>query len=203
MQPFSDRRRNPAYRIQRWHYPVACLALLCVLFAGYAGFKVFKEVRLVDRAFPSLPSAFATDLETSMLFSPVRSILDRSENGFLRLIKYPPLTIPNAPLPTANLIGDQIHQAQLDQGLVVRIGPGSVLPLDDIARVAPSSMDAVGRAMYLSQNNSQATRDFEDGKGPSTLDDNFAGRPAVDQLREIFEIAYGRKALEQVTQPER
>jgi hypothetical protein len=177
-------------------YAALGLILLCVALIGYSGVDLAKDIWLVNEAFPSLPSGFATDLDAALLFSPVMLNLDSMENGFLHFIKYPILTLPNRPLPTGNPIGDKINQAQKEQDL---LRPSGALPLDNIMNVKESSMEAFGRAVYLSQDGSDAAQAFAQGEGHSVVYPGFAQEPAVKQLRQIFEIAYGQKALDQVT----
>jgi hypothetical protein len=183
-----------------WRYTAAGLVLLCVALAGYLGIGVVKDFWLVKQAFPSLPAEFATDLDVSILFSPMMLHLNRPENSLLRWIKYPPLTIPGAPLPTGNPIGDEIFKAQKEQNL---LNLGGILPLDEIMQLKQSSIEAVGRAIYLSQATPGASRSFERLGGPSTVDPDFVRESAVEQLRQIFAIAYGQRALQQATRPER
>jgi hypothetical protein len=75
--------------------------------------------------------------------------------------------------------------------------------VDNIMSLKESSLDAMGRAVYLSQDGSDAAQAFAQGREHSLPYPGFAQATAVKQLRRIFEIAYGPKALEQVTQPEK
>ncbi|MGD1092654.1 MAG: hypothetical protein ABSB35_11785 [Bryobacteraceae bacterium] len=181
-----------AFRILR--YGAVGLTLLCVALIAYSMIDVFNDFRLVNKAFPSLSSDFTTDLDASIAFSPVMLQLDRFENGFLRWIKYPTLTTPSTPSPTGNPIGDEIHKAQKDQDLLVLDG---VLPLEEITQLKQPSIKSVGRAIYLGQESPAATRAFERGNAESSADPAFAGDTAVKQLQQIFEVAYGRRALQQ------
>lgn len=192
-----------AMEVKRPHpgrYAGAGLALLCVVLLGYSERNVVKDMRLVAEAFPAIPSVRATDLDLSILFSPVMLTVNRVETTVLRWMKYPQLTLPDAPLPSGNPIGDQIEKARREQGL---IHPGDVLPLNGIEAIQESSMEALGRAIYLSQDRPDARRDFEQGSGPSIPYPGFAGKSPVDQLRQMFEIAYGPTALRQVRQREK
>ena len=56
-------------------------------------------------------------------------------------------------------------------------------------------MDAIGRAVYLSQDGSDAAQAFAKGGEHSILYPGFAQVTAVKQPRQRFEIAYGQKAL--------
>ena len=174
-------------------YVVIGLVLLCVAVVGYSGIDLVKDVWLVNEAFPSLPSGLASELDAALVFSPLMLDMDSSENSFLRFIKYPPLTLPDAQRPARNPIGDEIRQAQSSQGS---------LPVDNIMSLKESSLDAMGRAVYLSQDGSEVAQAFAQGGEHSIPYPGFAQATAIKQLRQIFEIAYGQKALEQVTQPE-
>jgi hypothetical protein len=125
--------------------------------------------------------------------------LNRPENSLLRWIKYPPLTVPGAPLNTGNPIGDEISKAQKEQNL---LNLGGVLPLGELMQLKQSSIEAVGRAIYLSQARPGASRSFEGLRG-SSVEADFVREPAVGQLRQIFAIAYGQRALQQATRPEK
>ena len=76
--------------------------------------------------------------------------------------------------------------------------PGGV-PLDNIMNVRENSMEAIGRAVYLSLDSSDAAQAFAQGQGHSVGYPGFAQETPVKQLRKIFEVAYGQKVLEQVT----
>jgi hypothetical protein len=180
-------------------YTGAGLILVCVAFLGYSERNIFRDTRIVAEAFPSIPSDFATELDFSILFSPFMLRLDDIEKSALRWIKYPPLTLPDAPLPTGNPIGDQIHKARNKQGLV---NVDDDLPSNGILGLKQSSLEALGRAIYLSQEKSDAKQDFEQGKGESTIHPGFARKSPVEQLRQLFEIAYGPTAARQAAQPE-
>jgi hypothetical protein len=175
---------------------VAGLALLCAVVLGYLSFDVFKDVRLVSEAFPALPSDFAMDMDVSILFSPMMLHVDEAGTSFLRWIKYPPLTLPNAPIPTGNPIQDEILKAQKEQGL---LRPGGPVPLDQFMRLNQVSLEAVGRAIYLSQESSGAAEAFEQGKGESVAHMDFAHESPVRQVREIFGSVYGQEALHEAT----
>jgi hypothetical protein len=178
----------------------AGLALLCAGVLGYLSIDVFKDVRLVSETFPALPSDFAMDMDVSILFSPMMLHADDLGNDFLRWIKYPPLTLPNAPLPSGNPIEDQILKAQKDQGL---LRPGGAAPLGQFMLLNQESLEAVGRAIYLSQENSSAAEAFERGKGGSLAHPNFAHASAVQQAREIFGTVYGQEALREAAKSKR
>jgi hypothetical protein len=179
------------------------LVLLCAALIVYAGIDVVKDISLVNEAFPSLPSEFAGDLKTSLLLSPAKLQLHRFENGFLRWIQYPPLTLPYAGLPTGDPIGDEIYDAQEKQGLITELGSGGLHSLDEMMHLKPSSLDAVGRAIYLSQERPAGPRGIEHSEVASMVGPGFEKESAVEQLRQIFEIAYGEKALQEATRPER
>jgi len=175
-------------------YVVIGLVLLCVAGVGYSGIDLVKDVWLVNEAFPSLPSGFANELDAALVFSPLMLHMDSGENSFLRFIKYPPLTLPDAQRPARNPIGDEIRRAQSSQGTVA---------VDDIMSLKESSLDAMGRAVFLSQDGSDAAQAFAKGGEHSLPYPGFAQATAVKQLRQLFEIAYGQRALEQVTRPEK
>lgn len=177
-------------------YTVAVLVLLCVALLSYASLGVLKDVWLVNEAFPSLPSYFATDMETAILFSPVMLCAKEAGDSFLRFIKYPPLTLPNAPLPTGNPVGDQIVKAQREQGL---LRPGGAVPLSQIMELNQSSLETLGRAIYLSQESSDAALAFEQGRGGSIAHPAFEHEPARRQVQQLFEAAYGLAALQAAT----
>jgi len=181
-----------------WRYAAAGLVLLCVILVGYQGIDDVRDFRLVREAFPSLSAEFTTDLDSAILFSPMMLPLDRLGSAFLRWIQYPPHTLPYAPNSTRDPIGDAIRKAQAQQ-----LNLGGALPLDDILHLKQSSIEAIGRAIYLSQEGSAATRSFENSEVVAIAKPDFAREPPIEQLRQIFEITYGRKALEQATQPER
>ena len=65
---------------------------------GYSGIDLVKDIWLVNEAFPSLPSGFASELDAALVFSPLMLHLESSEESFLCFIKYPPLALPNEPL---------------------------------------------------------------------------------------------------------
>jgi len=181
----------------RFHFGrcvVIGLVLLCVAVVGYSGIDLVRDVWLVNEAFPSLPAGLASELDAALLFTPLMVSMDSSENSLLRFIKYPPFTLPDARRPARNPIGDEIRQAQSSQGSVA---------VDNIMGLKESSLDAMGRAVYLSQDGSDAAKAFAQGGEHSLPYTGFAQATAVKQLRQIFEIAYGQKALEQVTQPEK
>jgi hypothetical protein len=188
----------PGFNVAR--SAAAGLAFLCAAILGYLSIDVFKDVRLVSEAFPALPSDFAMDMDVSILFSPMMLHADDLGNDFLRRIKYPPLTLPNAPLPSGNPIEDEILKAQKDQGL---LRPGGAAPLDQFMRLNQESLEAVGRAIYLSQESSSAAEAFEQGKGDSLAHPDFAHESAVQQAREIFGSVYGQEALREATQSKR
>ncbi len=178
----------------RFHFPryvLVGLVLLCVAAVGYSGIDLVKDIWLVNKAFPSLPSGFASELDAALVFSPLMLDLESSQAGFLRFIKYPPLTLPNEPHRAENPIADEIRHARNSQGSLAQ---------DNIMSLKESSMDAIGRAIYLSQDGSDAARAFAHGGEHSLPYPGFAQAPPVKQLRQIFEIAYGQRALEQVTQ---
>lgn len=189
-----------AKRSHRVRSAVLGVGLLCVVLLGYSERNVVEDMRLVAEAFPTIPSTRATDLDLSILFSPIMLSASRVENTVLRWIKYPPATLPNAPLPSANPIADQIEKARREQGL---IHPEDVLPLNGIEVIKRSSIEAIGRAIYLSQDRPNAKREFEQGSGQSAPYPGFAEKSPVGQLQQIFEIAYGPTALRQVRQPEK
>lgn len=176
------------------------VVFVCVALLGYSDRNIFKDMRLVSEAFPAIPSVRATDLDLSILFSPVMLRVDGTENTILRWMKYPQLTLPDAPLPSGNPIGDQIEKARREQGL---LHPGDVLPLNGIEAIQESSMEALGRAIYLSQDRPDTTREFEQGSGQSIPYPGFAAKSPVGQLQQLFEIAYGPTALRQVRKPEK
>lgn len=107
-----------------------------------------------------------------------------SENSFLRFVKYPPLTLPDAQRPARNPIGDEIRQAQSSQGTVA---------VDNIVSLKESSLDAMRRAFYLSQDGSDAAQAFAQGGEHSIPYPGFDHATAVKQLRQIFEIATAKK----------
>jgi hypothetical protein len=186
--------RAPSFNVAR--RSAAGLAVLCAAVLGYLSIDVFKDVRLVSKAFPALPSDFAMDMDVSILFSPMMLHADDLGSDFLRWIKYPPLTLPNAPLPSGNPIQDEILKAQKDQGL---LRPGGAAPLDRFMLLNQESLEAVGRAIYLSQESSSAAEAFEQGKGESFAHPDFLRESAVQQAREIFASVYGRQALQDAT----
>src|SRR5271154_6268895 len=110
-----------------WRHAAAVLVLLCVALMGYSSMGVVRDLWLVNKAFPSLPSYFATDMQTAILFSPLMLCLDHFGDSFLHWIKYPPLTLPNAPLPTGNPVSDEIAKAQREQGL---LRPGGAISFE-------------------------------------------------------------------------
>lgn len=177
-------------------YAVIGLVLLCVVLVGYLATDSARNIWLVNEAFPSLPSGFETDLDIALIFSPLMLHLDGMGNGVLRFMKYPILTIPNTPLPTGNPIGDAVRQAQKEQDL---LRPGGALPLDNIMNVKENSMEAIGRAVFLSLDSSDAAQAFAQGRGHSAGYPGFAQERPVKQLRKLFEVAYGQKVLGQVT----
>ncbi len=179
------------------HTIALTLGFACVMLFGYLSIGVFKDVRLVNQAFPALPSDFAMDMDVSILFSPMMLRLDDFGNGFLKGIKYPPGTLPNAPLPTGNPIEDQILTAQKRQGL---LRPGGAAPLDQIMLLNQESLEAVGRAIYLSQESRRDAEAFEQAKGDSTAHPAFTSESAVTQVRQIFASVYGQNALRDVTE---
>lgn len=189
-----------AKRFPRGRYFGAGVVLLCVVLLGYSERNIFKDMRLVTEALPAIPSVRETDLDLSILFSPVMLSVNRVENTVLRWMKYPPLTLPDAPLPSGNPIDDQIEKARREQGL---IHPGDILPLNGIEAINESSMEALGRAIYLSQDRPDTKRDFEQGSGQSTPYPGFAAKSPVEQVQQLFEIAYGPTALRQVSQSEK
>jgi len=79
----------------------AVLVLLCVALMGYSTMGVVRDVWLVNKTFPTLPSYFATDMQTAILVSPLMLCRDDFGDSFLHRIKYPRLALPNAPLPPA------------------------------------------------------------------------------------------------------
>lgn len=176
---------------------VLALGLACVMLLGYLSIDVFKDVRLVNQAFPALPSDFAMDMDVSIFFSPAMLPLDDLGNGFLKWIKYPPGTLPNAPLPTGNPIEDQVLKAQKRQGL---LRPGEAVRLDQLMLLNQESLEAVGRAIYLSQASPSAAEAFEQAKGDSKAHPGFTGESAVAQVREIFRSVYGQSALQKASE---
>lgn len=187
-------------RSKSFRYAAAVLAFFCVVYIGYAGIRIVKDFRLVEAAFPSLPAEYTTDVDMAILFSGMMLPLDHLENSFLYGIRYPPSTIPNDTFSPGNPIADAIYKAQKEQGLVLLDG---AVPLPEIMQLKQSSIEAVGRAVYLSQERPVARRAFEDGKGILHPDAAFEREPAVSQLRHIFEMAYGPKALEQIARPDK
>jgi len=179
-------------RLHFGRYVVTGLVLLGVAAVGYLGIDLVKDIWLVNEAFPSLPSGFASELDVALVFSPLMLHTDSSENSLFRFIKYPPLTLPDGQRPARNPIGDEIRQAQSRQGAV-----------DNIMSLKESSLEAMGRAVYLSQDGSDAAQAFGQRGERSIPYPGFAQATAVKQLRQLFEIAYGQKALEQATQPEK
>lgn len=117
------------------------IGLACVILLGYLSIDVFKDIRLVSQAFPALPSDFGMDMDVSIFFSPIMLRLDVLGNGFLKWIKYPPGTLPNAPLPTGNPIEDQILKARKRQGL---LRPGGSAPLDQLMLLNQESLEGNG-----------------------------------------------------------
>jgi hypothetical protein len=195
MSPHTDvPKAGRSTQFKVFSYAAVVLAVVCVAFVVDAAINVVKDYSLV----PSLPSQVTTDMELSILSSPAMLIVDRSENLHLHWIKYPDLTLPNVTPPTRNTIGDEIHKAQRERNLV-RLD--EVLPVGNIIHIRQSSIEAVGRAIYLSQEKPGAKR-FEQGKAA------LIGAPAserdasIKQLRQIFEIAYGQNALQQATRLE-
>jgi hypothetical protein len=184
-------------------YVGAGVVLLCAAIIVYVGIDVVKDISLVDKAFPGLPSELAGDLRVALVFSPPRIEMDRLEYRFLRAIRYPPLTLPNARLPSADPIGDEIHQAQEEQGLAAMLGAGGLLPLNDVLKLKRSSLDSLGRAIYLSQERPPGSRAAERTEVASIVDPAFERESSVEQFRQIFEIAYGQKALGEATRPDR
>jgi hypothetical protein len=182
-----------------FRYAGAVLAVLLAAFLVDASINVVADYSLVKEAFPSLPAQLTTDMNLAILFSPAMLVVDRSENRFLHWIKDPNLTLPDMTAPVRNTIGDEIHKAQTEQNLV-RLN--EVLPLDNTILITQSSIAAVGRAIYLSQERPAARR-FEQGKAASIGDRATERQAEIKQLRQIFEIAYGEKALQQVTRPEK
>jgi hypothetical protein len=57
-------------------YAVTILVLLFVALVAYSSVGVLKDVWLVNEALPSLPSYFATDMQTAILLSPLMICLD-------------------------------------------------------------------------------------------------------------------------------
>jgi hypothetical protein len=189
---------NRTVRFQIFRFAAVVLAVLCAAFVVYAGINVVRDYSLVKAAFPSLPAELTTDMDVSILVSPAMLVADRTGNRFLHWIKYPPLTLPDATPPTRNTIGDEIHKAQKEQDLV-RLD--DVAGVDDIIHINQDSIAAVGRAIYLSQERPAVTR-FEQGKAASIGEPAPEREAAIKQVRQIFEIAYGEKALQQAARSE-
>jgi len=184
----------------RGRYAGATLLFVCVALLGYAERNIFRDMRLVAEAFPTIPSTRATDLDVSILFSPIALNLDRARNSVLRGMKYPPFTLPDRGIPKSDPINDQILKARNAQGL---IHPGDVLLLNGIEAIKQPSVEALGRAIYLSQDRPDAKRDFERGSAEYPPYPGFVRKSPVAQLQQLFEIAYGPTALQQVMKPEK
>jgi hypothetical protein len=70
-------------------------------------------------------------------------------------------------------------------------------------RLNQESLEAVGRALYLSQESASAAEAFEQGKGDSVAHPDFAHASAVQQAREIFGTVYGQEALREAAKSKR
>jgi hypothetical protein len=171
--------------------------VICIVILGYSELGLFRDLRLVNQAFPAIPSAFSTEMDMSIALSPVLLGYDAMRRGLSRWVKYPPATEPNSPLPTHDPISDQIQRARIEQGL---FHPDDSMPLNGITDLRRPSVEALGRAIYLSQEKPAAAREFAQGNGTATPNQGFAQESRVDQLRQIFQLAYGPTALQEATQ---
>jgi hypothetical protein len=139
-------------------------------------------------------------MEASIILAPIADGLDLIGIGFLRAIHYPGLGVPSGlPRPSSgNPILDQIYLAQKQQGLASKAVAGGVVTLSGILKLKPASLDALGKAFYLSQRD-PTLADYLSSSLVSNSDGaSIAMAPQVAVMRRIFAAAYGPEALKQV-----
>ncbi len=181
-----------------WRYAAVGVAALCLAVAGYEAVGILRDFQLVDQAFPGLPSDFTEDVNAAILFSPVAIQVERAENAFLRGINYPIPEEPFATPPPADPIGAEIVKAQKEQGMRTLAGAVPVANIEDLKR---PSLEAFGRAIYLSQNSPADRQAFEKDTGKWSDAADLGQQTGVQQVRQIFQMAYGPNVLQQATRP--
>ena len=176
------------------------LILLSLIPIGIVSEDAYRVSRLVNEAFPYLPSDFANAIEASMILAPTTFRVEELERQLLQAIRYPYINLPigRPRLSTGNSVEDHIYLAQKQQGLASKAVAGGVFALDGIRELKPTSLEPLGQALYLSLKHPGLTGYLDKVSSPTPEPGSSASSPQVGAMRTIFEATYGSEALRQV-----